>query len=312
MWVLITTIMIAISQPFIVNSITLFVSKWFPIKERATATAVAIGFTYVGIMIGMIVTPNLTILFGIPGMLKIYGGVVTLLAVLFFLFVRENPPTPPAESVEHCLVLTGLKTLFKESNMILLVIIFFFGLGIFNAVTTWIEQIVVPRGFSIVDAGNFGGALFLGGIIGCCIIPLISDKLANRKWIIVSCMLFSIPGLISLTFTEDYYVLLVSVFALGFFFMSSGPVIFQYGAEISYPAPEALSMGILQMVGNAAGVVFVFCMDGLRGKAGSMTPFMIILSVLMLINVVLGLFLKESRLTVLQSKSLKELPVKSN
>src|SRR5665647_185442 len=49
--------------------------------------------------------------------------------------------------------------------------------GIFN----WIESIVRPKGFDISQAGNLGGALLIGGIVGAAIIPLLSDKLHKRK-----------------------------------------------------------------------------------------------------------------------------------
>jgi len=45
-------------------------------------------------------------------------------------------------------------------------IIFFIGLGVFNSVTTWIEDIMRPRGFSATQAGITGGMMIVGGVIG--------------------------------------------------------------------------------------------------------------------------------------------------
>ncbi|MCK4990057.1 MAG: hypothetical protein KAS29_06205, partial [Bacteroidales bacterium] len=39
--------------------------------------------------------------------------------------------------------------------------------------------------------------------------------------------------------------------------MSAGPLGFQYAAEISYPAPESTSLGILLWVGQLTGMIFV-------------------------------------------------------
>ncbi len=72
-WVLFSMTGIAIAQPFILNSLTAMASKWFPMKERATAVGIASLFLFVGMMIGLALTPVLTLEFGIPGMLKIYG-----------------------------------------------------------------------------------------------------------------------------------------------------------------------------------------------------------------------------------------------
>ena len=111
----------------------------------------------------------------------------------------------------------------------------------------------------------------IGGIIGCFVIPPLSDKLRKRRLFIIMCIVASVPGLVGLTFATDYWLLLASGFFMGFFFMSSGPVIFQYGAEVSYPAPEATAQGLLMLAGQISGIIFIFGMDFFRTASGSMT-----------------------------------------
>jgi MFS family permease len=180
--------------------------------------------------------------------------------------------------------------------MIILVTIFFVGLGVFNAITTWIEQMIAPRGFSIIQAGTLGAVMMISGIIGCFIVPPLSDKYRKRKLFIVICIILSAPGLIGLTFANSYWLLLVSGAVLGFFLLSAAPVIFQYAAEISYPSPEATSQGVLMLSGQIAGIIFIFGMDYFRTESGSMTPFLIVLIGLSFFNIVLSLWLKESKL----------------
>ena len=102
------------------------------------------------------------------------------------------------------------------------------------------------------------------------------------------------PGLIGLTFVANYTLLLVSGFILGFFFMPAGPIIYQYSAEISYPAPEATSQGLLVLAGQISGIIFIFGMDMFRTETGSMTPFLIAMIVLAVVNIILAFTLKES------------------
>ena len=292
---MISTIGLAVAQPFILNSVTALCAKWFPLEERATATGLAVMAQFVGILIGMAATPFLKIQFGIPGMLKIYGVLAVAGSVFFFIFVKSAPPTPPAEiDTERTLVLDGLKHIFKLKDMLLLLSIFFVGLGIFNAITTWIEQMIAPRGFSIIQAGTLGAVLMIGGILGCFVIPPLSDKLRKRRLFIIICIAASAPGLVGLTFATTYWLLLASGFFMGFFFMSVGPVIFQYGAEVSYPAPEATSQGLLMLAGQISGIIFIFGMDFFRTASGSMTPFLGVLIALAVLNIVFALMLKES------------------
>ncbi len=294
-WVLVSMTGIAIAQPFILNSLTAMASKWFPMKERATAVGIASLFLFVGMMIGLALTPVLTLEFGIPGMLKIYGYVTLFFVVAYLIFVKEKPPTPPDEiDNSKVKVAEGLKHIFSQRSMILLIVFFFFALGMFTAVTTWIEQMLTPRGFSIVQAGNLGAMIMIGGIIGCLIVPTISDKKRKRKPFIILSALITIPTLIGLTFANSYMLLLFSGFIFGFFFLGAGPIIYQYAAETSYPAPEATSQGLLMLAGNISGIIYIFAMDFFRDADGSMTPFMIFMITMTPVSLFLATRLKES------------------
>ena len=88
----------------------------------------------------------------------------------------------------------GLKSMMKQKDFILLLVIFFVGLGMFNGVTTWIEVIVRSRGFSSAQAGILGGLMLLGGIIGAVAIPMVSDKLRLRKPFIIMALAGLVPG----------------------------------------------------------------------------------------------------------------------
>ena len=294
-FVMLSMIGLAVAQPFILNSVTALSAKWFPLQERATAAGLAIMAQFVGIVIGMAATPFLTIQFGIPGMLTIYGVITIGGAVCFFLFIKPAPARIEEEaSVPRTKVFEGLRHIFKVKDMVLMIIMIFIGLGIFNAITTWIEQMIAPRGFSIVQAGTLGAVLMVGGILGCLVVPALSDKLRKRKLPVVVCLIGSLPGLIGLTFVTSYGWLLVAGFCMGFFFMSIGPVIFQYGTEVSYPAPEATSQGVLMLSGQISGIIFIFGMDRFRTESGSMTPFLVVMIGLWLVNILFSFMLKES------------------
>ena len=94
--VLISQIGIAIGQPFILNSLTKVAARWFPIQERATASGFGSLSMYLGIVLGMVVTPFLVQGTSINSMLFIYGVVAAVAAVVFLVFSRERPPPRPA------------------------------------------------------------------------------------------------------------------------------------------------------------------------------------------------------------------------
>jgi MFS family permease len=296
---LIAQIGIAIGQPFILNAITKFAARWFPIEERATAAGLGTLAMYVGILAGMILTPYLIIGSGIGGMLYIYGVIAMIAAVIFVVFAKEGPPTAPCrpDQEERSLVYDGIKNIFKVRDFNWLLFIFFIGLGVFNSVTTWIENILNPRGFSNTQAGITGGLMIAGGILGALIIPILSDHYRRRTPFIIIALAGATLCLIGITYATSYWLLLISGAGLGFFLLSSGPIGFQYGAEITYPTSEGTSNGMLLLMGQISGIAFIFGMDAFKSsQTGSMTFPLIVLIALMALSILMSTQLKESSL----------------
>ena len=295
--VVVAQIGIAVGQPLILNAVTKVGVRWFPLHERATQAGLAVLAQFVGILLAMALTPVLFRAYGIEVMLRIYGMASLAGAAIFVLFNRECPPTPPCPfgHDQRIPVFTGLKYIFKQRDMILLIIIFFLALGIFNAVITWVEQIVSPRGFTIAQAGMAGALMMFGGVVGAIILPLFSDKLRKRKIFLVLSMLGVIPGLLGMTYAGSYGLLIASCFLFGFFLMGGGPIGFQYGAEIGYPAPEATSQGLLLLAGQISGILFVFGMDMAMKPGAPKTPGMLLFIASTAICVILALMLRESK-----------------
>jgi len=296
---LISQIGIAIGQPFLLNSITKVAARWFPISERATASGLGTLSMYIGILAGMSLTPFLVNGSGIGGTLYIYGILSVVSAVVFIVLARERPLTAPClpGQEERALAIDGLKLIFRNRDFKWLMLIFFIGLGVFNAVTTWIENILGPRGFTAEQAGITGGLMIIGGIFGALIIPMLSDSRKKRIPFILIALAGSTLGLAGITFATNYTLLLVSGTVFGFFLLSSGPIGFQYGAEVTYPVSEGTSNGFLLMMGQVSGIAFIFGMDAFKDAGtGSMAMPLIIMTGLMLVSFICSTRLRESAL----------------
>ena len=292
--VLLSTVGIAIGQPFVIGSITKVAARWFPAEERATASGLGTLALYLGPLAAMLLGPYLVLHVGLPRMLLIYGIATAAAAVIFLAVAREHPPTPAGRD-ERVLMLDGLKSMIRQRDFIILLFMFFVGLGLFNSVSTWVEDIIRPRGFSITQAGTLGGLMLVGGIVGAVVVPLISDKLRRRKPFILLALVGLLPGLVGITFASGYGLLLLSGFAFGFFLLSAGPIGFQYGAEITHPAPEGTSNGLLIVMGQVSGIVFIMGMDALKSPATkSMTVPLLAQAGLIVVAIILAAMLRES------------------
>ena len=289
-------VMIAIGQPFILNAITSVAARWFPKEELATASGLGSLAIYLGVLMGMLVAPALTSAYGIRQMLVIFGTISVVLMLQFFIFVKDHPDQDAASRGPEvrALMFDGLRDILKHKGFLLLMAVFFVGLGIFNAVTTWIEDLLKPRGFTIAQAGLAGGVMIIGGIIGAVVLPTLSDKAKKRVPFLIAAVLGAAIGLAGVAYASTYVLLLVSSFVLGFFLLSAGPIGFQYGAEITRPIPEGTSNGLLLLMGQISGILFIFGMEMLKSpETGSMTLSMNILLGLMAVALVISTRLKE-------------------
>ncbi len=323
-----TQVGLAIAQPLVLNAVTAVSVRWFPLRERGLAAGFAILAQYLGIIFAMLVTP----VFigtnpnepgygsGFPHMLIFYGWLTFGAAVVTLVLLKEKPPTAPAsDDLVRQSFFKGFRHILKQRDMVLTLLVFLVGLGIFNAISSMTDSISANLGVKDSD-GLIGGMMLIGGIFGAIIIPILSDKYRMRKRFLVICTLGAVPGVagLSLTgyFVHDtalvYQIALASSFILGFFIMSAGPVGFQYAAEISFPAPESISQGLLLWVGQISGLLFVAGMS-IKNK-GYLNDWMILFCLLMPLVVGLVMMTKESPMIITEKDKMKAdgLPVKND
>jgi MFS family permease len=265
-------LLLAVAQPFVLNAATAVAARGFQLRERGLANGLAALAQYLGIAIAMVVGPLVVV--GDPSSPRYGQGVGTLLlayalvnaaaAVLGLFLVPERPPVPVEGGEERLGSLDGMRSLLANRDYRILLLLFLAGLGIFNALSSMVDEVAAHIGVSDSD-GLIGACLLGGGIVGALVLPAASDALRRRRPFLVLCMAGMIPGVAGLTFAGAlagsaagaYTVAKVAAGVLGFFVMSAGPIGFQYAAEIGRPAPESTSQGLLLLVGQASGMAFM-------------------------------------------------------
>lgn len=291
--VLLCQIGLAVAQPFLLNAVTKISVLWFPIQERATAVALGTLAQFLGIILVMILTPILLQNGNsIPDVMMIYGIGSVVSAILFLTLIKEKPPTSPSTHGEdnELTFQEGLRFLWKQKDMRKILFLFLIGLGVFNAVSTCIDQICEIKGLNIDESGLVGGVMLISGIIGGVIIPPLSDKLQKRKLFLIIAMAGFLMGLSLFVLFQGFIFLLIGSIVIGFFLLGIGaPIGFQYCAEITSPAPESTSQGLLLLVGQVSGIFFILGLNFF-----GMISFLYILLFLSLINFVMVFWLKES------------------
>jgi len=293
--VLFFTIIVSVSQPFFLNSVSLLSANWFPESERTKATGLSINSQLLGIALGMVLTPILVVAYSFEAMLFIYGLYSLIIGIVFVILARDKPPTPPSIKPlkEDDKVRGGLKQLLSNKQFLILLIIFFVGLGAFNMVTTYIELIVAPRGLTSIEAGNLGGIMLLGGIIGAQVLSILADKFRKKVLLIRFSLVITFASFLLLAFATTTITIYVSGVLLGFGLMSVGPVLFEYAVDITAPVPEASSNGMLMVIGAISGIILIVGFEKLTTPSGDYLPALIVLSILSLVAFLLSFFLKD-------------------
>ncbi len=291
---LLFSIGIAIAQPFLLNTITKLSANWFPETERTTATGISLIATALGVALGMVMTPILVISLNFRSMLFIYGILALISSIVFVILIKNKPPTPPSSNVvvEKIYMFKGFKLLFSNRNFVILAVIFTLGMGTFNFITTYVELIVIPRGFDSIFAGILGMALLSGGILGTIIMSLLSDKLKHRKNIMILSMIIATVSLLTFSFSYNALLLIISMACFGFGLMGSGPITLEYAVDATNPVPEASSNGVLMMGGAIGGIILIIGLENVK-FSGDYFPALIIQTVLLALCVVLTFFLEE-------------------
>ena len=263
--VLVATVGVAVAQPFLLNSPGLHAGKWFPENERATANSVGLLCSYVGMCLGLLLTPvMLDAGMTIKGMLTAYGVLGVVTAVLFVAFVKEKPPTPPCaeEDAVRDDFKNGIKGAMKKKDFVLALIVFFCMFGVFNTFFTMIEPILRELSGDAVDStqvGILGVVILVSGIIGSVIISMVSDKdrLQRRLPYAIGANVIGTVGLVAFIFAGNFTMMLIASLLYGIFIVGAAPLTLTFAAEASFPTSEGTSEGLLMWDGNVAGVIFL-------------------------------------------------------
>lgn len=279
--VLISQFIIAIGQPFLINISTKVPANWFPISERSTAAGILTMAQYIGFAVPMVVAPVVAENSGIPKMFMFFAIIAIISAAISIAFTKEKPLTPPPGPIapKEDLSVASIKKLFNNKGYMLLLFISFISMGIFNALLTLIETILTPRGITSVQAGIVGAVFVVAGIIGAVVLPVISDKLGVRTPMFIIAISILIPAYLGLTFISNFILVSIIAGIAGFTIMGVAPILFQHGSEVAYPIQEGTSFGVILLMGQISGIIFVYIFEALNSALGSIVwPMLLIVA----------------------------------
>jgi len=305
--VLIGMIGISVGQPFVLNSITKMVSTWFSTEESALANGLGTLSLFLGMIVALALTPALLKGFGenelssLRWIVLIYSLAALAGFILFALFGKAQPPKPPKRTEQEALGedvainMKSLRSLFGLYNFRILCVIIFIGNGSFVGLMQLIEKIMEPKGIDTTTAGNIGAVMVVAGVVGCIVIPFLSDKLMWRKPFLLLAAFMAAPTLLLVGAFESTFLIFIVGGILGFFLLSALPILLAFAEETTGAHLTGMATGVLLLLGNAGGVVMTLAMEGIKAATGGENFFwaMVFLAALFVATFFVTLRIKE-------------------
>jgi predicted MFS family arabinose efflux permease len=279
----------ALGQPFVLNSISKLVRSWFPEAEHATATGVATLSIYIGLAMGLGLTPFVDSLVGVVTMLEIYGAVAVLALVVFVVLGQERsgvvaPDRPPK--------LSEVLGTLRIRNIALLSALFFIGIGIFNSIASNIGPMLEARAVPSGQVGTLGGVLIVGGIFGALVMSIVADRWKTLLKPLLLALPLAALGWFALGLLSGVTEEAVGLFILGFFFMSTLPLALDLSARSVPGSAEGAANAVVWEFSQIGGFVLIFVF-GVLGAAEGFTSTFYLSAVLTLAMLAIGLFLRD-------------------
>ncbi len=287
---------ISVAQPFILNSVSKFASVWFDKDESVIANGLGSMAMFIGMIAAMVITPVLVTGKGFGYALYVYAGVTLFGCVLFLVLGKNNPSLSSSlkEEEKEYKGMDAYRSIFGMKDMLLLIAIMFIGIGFFNGLMTWMNELLSQNGFTEVQTGTIGGVIIGGGILGALVIPLLSDVLKRRKPFLIIATL--VGGTIVYPFlnTRSMATAIVLGAMVGFFVISLLPIILQMTTEIVGESLTGTATGLLMLVGSVGAVVVIYLMEWIKNVTNSFRNSIWLMMAFFVAALVLSILIKET------------------
>ncbi|CAD6189913.1 unnamed protein product [Caenorhabditis auriculariae] len=295
------------SQMFTLGIPPRLAAVWFGPDEVSRACAAGVFGNQLGIAVGFVLPPLLVsngtsdeIAYDLNTMFlssAVLNSIILALAICFF---TARPPLPPSlaqltaqeEKAFDNNFWSTLRKLMTNKDFILLFITYGINTGVFYAISTLLSQMVLsvyPE--ETVAVGQVGLLIVVAGMLGSVVGGICLDKFKKFKLTTILVYLFSFVGMISFTFTIDLNSMAL-VFINAFFMTGYLPIGFEFAAEITYPAAEGTTSGLLNASAQIFGILLTSLMGYVMHTFSTLTC-NLIMSIILIIGTVLTGFITE-------------------
>jgi hypothetical protein len=171
----------------------------------------------------------------------------------------------------------ALRQLFRIPEFWLILIPFAVYVGFFNSISSLLNQILSPYGYSETDAGIAGGILIIVGLVAAATVSPITDRFKHYLGTIRLVVPIIAASYIALIFAPSSSAGIAPLFVvcalLGASSFSLLPLVLEYLVEITYPIPPEISSAVLWTAGMLLGAILIIIQDSLEADSSASPPY---------------------------------------
>jgi predicted MFS family arabinose efflux permease len=159
----------------------------------------------------------------------------------------------------------SLRWLRRDRFMWVLGGLLFVGIGVFNAVATWLDSILTHFGHGGAS-GPLIAIMTVGGIVGGALLPGIVARRDQRRGMLQIALVVAIVAFAVLAVVHIPAVGGAVLFVAGFFLLAGLPVVLDWSELHAGPERAGSAAGFLLLAGNLGGVVLALIVQAVIGN----------------------------------------------
>jgi predicted MFS family arabinose efflux permease len=252
-WAMAGQLLVAVAQPLVLNSLTKAATGYLPERQRPAGIATGSAGQFVGSIIALAMGPLLEHSHSLGPLLPVQAILAVIAFIVLAGVLLAAPPV--TEAPRAAISFAELKAVWAVPLSKTLAQLAFVGVGVFVAMSTYLQPILKHDGISSTAAGLMLAAMLLAGVIGCGLFPpLVARRDAARvymifavSWVTACCALLAIAH-------AAVVIDFILVPAIGLILLAALPVMLEL-IERRMGAVGGVATGILLLAGNAGGLV---------------------------------------------------------
>ncbi len=265
-----------------------YVSKWYP-QERQGAALGFFGMGNVGAAVTKFVAPWVMVAMGWQAVAQIWAGVLAAVAVLFFLFAKDDPALEARRlSGEKPRTLKQQLEPLHNEQVWRFSLYYFFVFGAFVALALWLPKYLIGvYGVDVKVAGMLAATFSLSASVFRAYGGILSDRYGARKIMYVTfgvsmIVLFmlsypatdytihGVKGDIRFSTSMGLVPFVIAIFVLGFFMSLGKAAVFKH-IPVYYPDHVGSVGGLVGLVGGLGGFVLPIVFGAVSDLTGIWT-----------------------------------------